>query len=122
MKVLRYYTSLALTMVLLMLLVGCSKHSAATSNSETSSHSRGQIYLYGEQHGVEQIMDKEFELWCEYYENKNLRHLFVELPYYTAEFLNVWMQSDSDDILDELMMIGMVQRRIILILKNFIGI
>ncbi|WP_242860603.1 hypothetical protein [Clostridium sp. KNHs205] len=29
-----------------------------------------------------------------------MRHLFIELPYYTAEFLNVWMQSDSDDILD----------------------
>lgn len=26
----------------------------------------------------------------------------MELPYYTAEFLNVWMKSDSDDILDAL--------------------
>jgi len=31
-----------------------------------------------------------------------MRHLFVELPYYTAEFLNIWMKSDSDEILDEL--------------------
>jgi len=38
----------------------------------------------------------------EYYNNKNMRHLFVELPYYTAEFLNIWMKSDSDEILDEL--------------------
>lgn len=29
-----------------------------------------------------------------------MRHLFVEYPYYTAEFLNQWLQSDNDDILD----------------------
>ena len=29
-----------------------------------------------------------------------MRHLFIEMPYYTAEFLNIWMQSDSNDILD----------------------
>jgi hypothetical protein len=62
----------------------------------------GQIYLYGEQHGERKIMDKEFELWHGYYNDGNMRHLFVELPYYTADFLNIWMQSGSDDILDEL--------------------
>lgn len=66
------------------------------------SQSTGQIYLYGEAHGVKKILDKEFELWYEYYHNQNMRHLFVELPYYTAEFLNLWMQSDSNEILDEL--------------------
>lgn len=29
-----------------------------------------------------------------------MRHLFVELSYYTAEFLNIWMQSDNDNILE----------------------
>lgn len=60
----------------------------------------GQIYLYGESHAQEKIMDKEAELWYQYYHEEGLRHLFVEYPYYTAEFLNLWMQSDSDEILD----------------------
>jgi len=64
-------------------------------------------------------MDKEFELWHEYYNNKNMRHLFVELPYYTAEFLNIWMKSDSDEILDELYNDWIVLLYIILILKSF---
>lgn len=65
-----------------------------------SSDARGQIYLYGEHHGVEKIIAKEFELWYDYYHNHNMRHLFVEKPYYTAEFLNLWMQADNDEILD----------------------
>jgi len=66
-----------------------------------SVKSNGQIYLYGETHGVDIILDKELELWRGYYKNDNMRHLFMELPYYTAEFLNVWMKSDSDEILDD---------------------
>ena len=31
-----------------------------------------------------------------------MRHLFVELPYYSAEYLNLWMQSDSNVIFDEI--------------------
>lgn len=78
--------------------------SSCSPSEKTASPARseGLIYLYGEQHGIEQIMNKEFELWRGYYQNENMRHLFVELPYYTAEFLNVWMSSDNDDILDEL--------------------
>lgn len=70
-----------------------------TTKSEPSS---GEIFLYGEEHAVENILEKEFELWSAYYQNDGMRNLFVELPYYTAEYLNVWMQSDSDDILDAL--------------------
>ncbi len=29
------------------------------------------------------------------------RNLFVELPYYSAEFLNIWMQEDSDEMLEQ---------------------
>ena len=47
-------------------------------------------------------MEKEFELWSTYYHDDGMRDLFVELPYYSAEFLNLWMQSDNDDILDQL--------------------
>lgn len=62
---------------------------------------RGQIYLYGEQHGIKEILEKELEIWGKFYQEENMRHLFLEYPYYTAEFLNLWMQADDDVILDE---------------------
>ena len=31
-----------------------------------------------------------------------MQDLFVELPYYTAEFLNLWMKAEDDTILEEL--------------------
>lgn len=60
----------------------------------------GRIYLYGEIHAEAKIMDKEFELWSDYYQNEGMRHLFIEHSYYTAEYLNLWMQADNDDILE----------------------
>ena len=60
----------------------------------------GQIYLYGEAHGHELILEKEYELWEDFYHNHGMRHLFIEWPYFSAALLNVWMQEDSDDILD----------------------
>ena len=45
----------------------------------------GEIYLYGETHGVEAILDKELELWNEYYyHNNGFRHLFIEFGYCSA--------------------------------------
>lgn len=78
---------------------------STTSSADTirsTERSIGQIYLYGEHHGVEKILEKELMLWNKYYHEENMRHLFVEYAYYTAEFLNLWMQSDNDDILDKL--------------------
>lgn len=66
--------------------------------NEPMSH--GQIYLYGEKHGKENVIEKEYELWFEYYHNEDMRHLFLEMPYYTAEFLNIWMKEDTDEIFD----------------------
>lgn len=60
----------------------------------------GQVYLYGEAHSVEKILDKELELWKGYYEDQGMRHLFIEMSYYTGELLNLWMKSDNDEILD----------------------
>ncbi len=62
----------------------------------------GQIFLYGEIHSAEIILNKKFQLWYQYYHDNGIRDLFVEHPYYTAEFLNLWMQSENDDILNEL--------------------
>ncbi|MEW9124896.1 MAG: hypothetical protein AB2421_19445 [Thermotaleaceae bacterium] len=92
----------AVTMIMILILSACSNSATLSDISAPPLQSSGQIYLYGEVHGVDKILDKEFELWYEYYHNQSMRHLFVELPYYTAEFLNIWMQSDSNDILDTL--------------------
>jgi len=59
------------------------------------------IRLYGESHGQKAFYDAELELWKECYED-GARSLFVELPYYTAEFLNIWMSEDSDEIIDQI--------------------
>ncbi len=60
------------------------------------------ILLYGEQHGVEPILNKEFELWSNLYHKKGYRDLFVELPYSAAELLNIWMKESDDNILEQL--------------------
>lgn len=70
----------------------------ASGKAETEDSTGGQIYLYGETHAVEQILEEELRLWQEYYAN-GMRHLFVELPYYTAQYLNQWMLADDDEIL-----------------------
>lgn len=57
------------------------------------------IYLYGEAHGYKKCYDAELEEWRSFYD-EGCRDLFVELPYYSAELLNVWMRSDSDELLD----------------------
>ena len=61
----------------------------------------GQIYLYGEDHAVPRILDAELKQWKEYY-GGGMRHLFIEVPSYTAEYLNLWMQSQDDTILEEI--------------------
>ena len=75
-----------------------------TRNSVVNDYSPengGTIHLYGEVHGIADFYNKEIEIWKEYYENGN-RDLFVELPYYTAEFLNLWMKADDDEILNQI--------------------
>lgn len=57
------------------------------------------IYLYGEIHAVKPIYEAELEIWQNYYNNQNMRHLFVEFGYGTAKLLNQWMQADDDTIL-----------------------
>jgi hypothetical protein len=79
-----------------------SKSAQPTQETPGVTQASGSIYLYGEAHGNARIMDKEYELWSEYYHNEGMRHLFVEQSYFTAEYLNLWMQSDNDDILEEI--------------------
>lgn len=58
------------------------------------------IYLYGEQHGQELIIQKELELWNSCYHEYGMRHLFTEISYPMAQYLNIWMNSDDNSILD----------------------
>ncbi len=58
------------------------------------------IMLYGERHGEKVYYDAEFELWNGFYD-EGCRNLFVELPYYSAEFLNIWMKESSDSTFDK---------------------
>lgn len=58
------------------------------------------IYLYGETHGIQLIMQKEIELWEDYYTNQNFRHLFMEIGYCDAQLLNLWMESGDEDFLN----------------------
>ena len=62
----------------------------------------GRIFLYGEIHGSTYTMDRQLEIWGDYYHNHGMRHLFIEAPYFTAQFLNLWMQADDDTILLQL--------------------
>lgn len=70
-------------------------------SAPAGSAGKGQIYLYGEIHSVPEINQKEFEIWDYYYHEEGMRHLFVEYPYFKAEYLNQWMQAEDDAILDQ---------------------
>ena len=70
------------------------------NNANNTSNSTDEIYLYGEWHSDSHILDRELEIWGEYYK-KGMRDLFVEYPYTDAQFLNLWMQADDDELLDQ---------------------
>ncbi|BCN29057.1 hypothetical protein [Anaeromicropila herbilytica] len=99
MKHKRIYSVVAIAIItILVLLVS---FNSIRNKQRTPSKSSKEIYLYGEAHGVGKILDKELELWNDYYHNKGMRHLFIELPYYTAEYLNIWMKSETNEIFDK---------------------
>ncbi len=112
---------IAILMVFCLLLAGCTapKETEANPSFETATApaeatsapepestetpapepSKGQIFLYGEEHSDPVFLNKELEIWGEFYAEGN-RDLFIEMPYYTAELLNIWMHEDSDRILE----------------------
>ena len=75
--------------------------SARDKNTDVYPTADTKIRLYGEAHGAKVYYDIEYELWKGYYDD-GCRALFAELPYYTAEYLNLWMKEDSDKILDQI--------------------
>jgi len=71
-------------------------------NTDELPPSTGRIFLYGEQHGCGVTMSRQLEIWGYYYTQHGMRHLFIELGYFSAQLLNLWMQTDDDTILYEL--------------------
>lgn len=86
-------------LVIALLLSACA--TAAEEEKTPSEEPQGQIYLYGENHADDDCLQKELEIWGEYYET-GMRDLFIEYSYSNAGFLNEWMQADSDEILMQL--------------------
>lgn len=92
---------LLLAIVLVLLTAGCSNKKAGASQN-TIPRAQAKIFLYGEEHSIDAVIEKEYELWYEHYHEDGMRHLFLESPYYSCEFLNLWMQEESDELLDAL--------------------
>ena len=59
----------------------------------------GNIFLYGESHADPSCLEKELAAWADCYAS-GMRDLFIELPFYSAEYLNLWMRSDTDELLE----------------------
>ena len=59
----------------------------------------GNIFLYGESHADPACLEKELAAWSGCYA-EGMRDLFIELPFYSAEYLNLWMHSDTDELLE----------------------
>lgn len=64
----------------------------------STSAPAAQITLVGEVHGLEKTYTTELQLWQDAY-TTGQRHLFLEMPYFTAQYLNLWMQAEDDEIL-----------------------
>ena len=79
---------LALLLIAVLLASGC------------TAARQDRLYLYGEFHANDELLQRELALWKDYYAG-GMRDLFVELPYFTAQYLNRWMQADNDRILME---------------------
>lgn len=114
----RYRQRLALLLALILSLAACAPAagegampparpeapavtSPAPSEEPDPARTAGEIWLYGEIHGEEGVLDEELRLWAEAYAG-GARHLFIEYPCYTAEFLNLWMAAADDAILNAL--------------------
>lgn len=62
----------------------------------------GRIYLYGETHADPACLEQELAAWDGYYHELGMRDLFIEVPSYTAQFMNLWMKAEDDAILSRL--------------------
>ncbi len=87
---------IALVFAFLLLAAACGEDNEVQENAESK------IYLYGEAHADEEIIEKEYELWHDYYYNHGMRHLFIEASYFTVHYMNEWMKSETDEIFEDI--------------------
>ena len=71
-----------------------------TASSQTEPEAAGTVYLYGEEHANEKMIEQELEHWEELYA-AGARDLFLEDGYASAQLLNQWMQAEDDTLLNE---------------------
>ena len=62
----------------------------------------GRIYLYGETHADPACLEQELAAWDGHYHELGMRDLLIEVPSYTAQFMNLWMKAEDDAILSRL--------------------
>ena len=62
----------------------------------------GRIFLYGETHADPACLEQELAAWDGYYHELGMRDLLIEVPSYTAQFMNLWMKAEDDAILSRL--------------------
>lgn len=84
------------------ILVGKSSKDGSLWIGSSDYAKAGNIYLVGESHAKRAILAEELKLWKDLYHNEGMRHYFKETSYYGAQWLNLWMKSDNDDILWEM--------------------
>lgn len=72
---------------------------AAEETEAEKPQGPGTIYMYGESHGIKEVIEKELALWQEHYAN-GARHLFIENSYFDAYQLNLWMKEQDDAMFD----------------------
>lgn len=95
MKKVKWLLSLLLAVV--MLLSACATQGGTATKEEKLKPG---IYLCAELHSEQNCLDKELQRWGEFYA-KGARHLFMEDTYAFIAYINEWMHTDSDDILNE---------------------
>ena len=93
---------IALCLIVLTIFAACGSSQPESEELEYILPSSGQIHLFGEIHSHPPHVEMQFEFWHYFYTQHGMRHLFVEMPFFTAEFLNLWMLEDDNEILNEL--------------------
>lgn len=82
------------------LLSGCATGRGISSSESASEDVR--VFMYGESHGEQVIVEHEVAEWQRFYNEDGMRHLFIENSYAAVAYLNQWMHEDNDDILLQL--------------------
>lgn len=79
-------------------------HSDSDKLGRIPTKDKGQIFIYGETHGDQGILEEEFDIRHNYYKSYGFRHLLIEFSVVTAEKLNAYLRSDTDEIWNTMFM------------------